>query len=345
MNYIVLLIIISSILISKNTDTGGKDDSISFSDDELKCGAIMFTPKEILTKPDTSTSILVNWRNSTKMTEVTPDKEHLNIVYKTSTYTDGEEQDKGKELELHMNIMYHPNAEKPSKIILFIPGGGFHKCNITSSLLNLRQNLQKNGFAVAAIEYHVVGNGFYYNALEDIKDSIEYLKKKEEKYNIDTKNLIILGNSAGGYLTALFSTKYPEGIKCAIDLYGLSDLTRVGFDYDEECYNNHRTAKSTESMYIFGCKSGIGVGDDEKEVQKANPVTYVNGKQPPFLFMHGTNDTVVSNSQTLLVHNKLLEFGGKSIRYVLENDGHGQGGFESEDLLKVVTDFINENTE
>ena len=54
-----------------------------------------------------------------------------------------------------------------------------------------------------------------------------------------------------------------------------------------------------------------GVGDDENEAQKANPVNYVTGKEPPFLFMHGDSDRNVSNSQALLVHNKILEKGGK----------------------------------
>jgi len=109
-------------------------------------------------------------------------------------------------------------------------------CGINSSMMIARQNLQKYNIVIEAIEYHVVGNGFYYDALEDIKDAIEFLKKK---YNYDINKLIVLGNSAGGYFTALFCTKYPEGIKYAIDLYGLSDLTKVGIDYDEECYKNN----------------------------------------------------------------------------------------------------------
>lgn len=317
------------------------DQSIMFQGGADKYGAVMFDPKEIIVKPDTSTSIVVDWKNSKKMESITPEKEDLNIVYKNSVITDGE--DKGKKLDLHMNIMYHPISKEPTKIILFIPGGGFMRCNIHTSLLITRQNLQKHNYAIAAIEYHVVGNGFYTDALEDIKDAIEFLKKNEKKYNYDINKLIILGNSAGGYFTALYTTKYPEGIKCAIDLYGLSDLTKVGIDYDEECYKNHLTKFSTESMYIFGCQSGKGVGEDEAEVQKANPVNYVTGKEPPFLFMHGDCDRKVSNSQTLLVHNKILEKGGKSIRYVLKGDDHGKGGFDSEELLSVVVEFIDKN--
>ena len=162
-------------------------------------------------------------------------------------------------------------------------------------------------------------------------------------YNYDINKLVVFGNSAGGYFTALYSIKYPEGIKCAIDLYGLSDLTKVGIDYDEECHKNHLTKFSTESMYIFGCQSGKGVGEDEEEVQKANPVNYVTGKEPPFLFMHGDCDRRVSNSQTLLVHNKILEKGGKSIRYVLKGDDHGKGGFDTEEMLSVIVEFIIKN--
>ena len=317
------------------------DKSIMFPGGANKYGAVMFKPKEIVTKPDTSTSIVVDWKNAKKMEPVTPEKEDLNIVYKSSVVTDGE--NKGQKLDLHMNIMYHPSSKEPTKIILFIPGGGFMRCDINSSILATRQNLQSHNFAVAAIEYHVVGNGFYYDALEDIKDAIEFLKKNEKKYNYDINKLIIFGNSAGGYFTALYTIKYPEGIKCAVDLYGLSDLTKVGIDYDEECHKNHLTKFSSESMYIFGCQSGKGVGEDEKEAQKANPVNYVTGKEPPFLFMHGDCDICVSNSQTLLVHNKILEKGGKSTRYVLKGDDHGKGGFDTEEMLKVMVEFINNN--
>ena len=164
-----------------------------------------------------------------------------------------------------------------------------------------------------------------------------------KKNNYDINKLILFGNSAGGYFTALYTIKNPEGIKCAIDLYGLSDLTKVGIDYDEECHKNHLTKYSTESMYIFGCQSGKSVGEDEEEVQKSNPVNYVTGKEPPFLFAHGDCDRRVSNSQTLIVHNKILEKGGKSKRYVLKNDDHGKGGFESEELLNLMVNFINDN--
>ena len=49
------------------------------------------------------------------------------------------------------------------------------------------------------------------------------------------------------------------------------------------------------------------VGPDVKT--RANPLTYVSATAPPFLFMLGSQDRLVSPSQTLLVHNALLAAG------------------------------------
>ena len=75
---------------SKNSEAN--DSSIIFPKYPNKYGVIMFEPKEIDTKPDTSTSIVVNWRDSKKMSPVTPEKEDLNIAYKSSVFTDGDEK-------------------------------------------------------------------------------------------------------------------------------------------------------------------------------------------------------------------------------------------------------------
>ena len=99
------------------------DRSINLPGSVGKYGAKLFRPKEIIKKPDTSTSIEVEWKNTKKLSPQVPVKEDLNIIYKNSIITDGE--NKGQKLDLHMNIMYHPDSEKPTDIILFIPGGGF----------------------------------------------------------------------------------------------------------------------------------------------------------------------------------------------------------------------------
>jgi fermentation-respiration switch protein FrsA (DUF1100 family) len=55
-------------------------------------------------------------------------------------------------------------------------------------------------------------------------------------------------------------------------------------------------------------------------------MTLVGPGDVPFLFFHGTDDRIVSPSQTLLLHNALRAVGVNSTRYVIDGAGHGDLG-------------------
>ncbi len=318
-----------------------KDRSISFERGAInEYGTKMTLAKEIRVKADTSTSIVVDWRNEPVVTvpNVTA-KEEKSVVYKKGFYTDGNK--KGEELDLHMDIMYHDDAASPQPVILFIPGGGFIGCDSENSLRLERQYIAEHGYAVASIEYHVVGNGLYTDALQDFRDAIQFLRDNSAKYNIDMNNLFVMGNSAGGYYTALFTAMDSTGIKAAVDLYGLSDLLKIGADFDEECIAAHLSPTSSESQIVNGVLSGKAINDDLESAAKANPLSYIDGNECPMLIMHGDADNLVSSSQSLLVHNSINEKGGSSVRYSLIGAGHGRGGFNTEPALKTILEFLN----
>jgi dipeptidyl aminopeptidase/acylaminoacyl peptidase len=71
----------------------------------------------------------------------------------------------------------------------------------------------------------------------------------------------------------------------------------------------------------------VGAGrstlDDPDAVALANPINYVDGGEPPFLILHGTADTIISPSQTLLLHTALRAAGVDSTRYLLAGANHG----------------------
>lgn len=331
----------STTAFSSEKNAQDKDKSISFEKGSInEYGTKMTLTKEIKVKADTSTSIEVDWKNDNVVTvpKITA-KEEKALVYKQSVYTDGNK--KGDKLDLHMDIMYHDDATAPQPVIVFIPGGGFINCDSQNSLRLERQYLAEQGFAVASIEYHVVGNGFYYDAVQDVRDAITFLSENAERFNIDTSRLAVMGNSAGGYMTALVTAMDSTGIKASIDLYGLSDLTNVGMDFDEECIAAHHSPTSSESQYVNGVFSNKAINEDLEAARKANPLTYINGDECPMLIMHGDADSLVSSSQSLLVHNALTNAGVASTRYSLKGAEHGRGGFNTESALKTITDFLN----
>ena len=310
---------------------------------QTEYGSKIHTSKSLKIKCDTSNSIKVNWLNeppvSVKENEILNSVEEVNLIYKKSKYYDGKNKD--SPLDLHTTIMYHPKSKNPSKIIIFIPGGGFVQCKYSTAKLNEKKFFASFGYSIVSIEYHIIGQGIYKDALNDIFDLINFLKENKEKYNLDTDNIALYGSSAGGYLATLFSIKEKiKEIKCNVILYGICSLGKTGDDFDDDGKKSHLDKNSVESHFIFGVYSNKSILDNIDEVNLSDPLYYINGKECPFILFTGDEDNLVSPSQSLNLHNKLLEFGVKSTRYSLEGATHGKGGFTCEKCMRIILEFL-----
>jgi acetyl esterase/lipase len=83
----------------------------------------------------------------------------------------------------------------------------------------------------------------------------------------------------------------------------------------------------------------------------ANPLTYIKAGAPPFLIFHGSQDRLVSPSQTLILHKALIAVGANSTRYVLEGAGHGDLSFlgdtkagllwSTNQTMRIIVDFLH----
>ena len=145
---------------------------------------------------------------------------------------------------MKMDIL-QPKSEKKLPAIVYVTGGGFINANKDNGI-QLRMHLAEAGYVVASIQYRVAPTARFPEPLEDVKSSIRYLKAHADQFGIDPERIGIIGGSAGGYLAAMAATTsgtttFDKGdnlqagsdVKAAVDLYGLSDLTRIGDDYSE----------------------------------------------------------------------------------------------------------------
>ncbi len=310
----------------------------------------LLIPLEI--KPiDNSTSIVLdNTSTENRAIKEVPENIELiaDVVYHNSTNSEGQP------MEMRMDIV-RPKDDKKYPTVIFITGGGFMWAPKNGNLYN-RCEIAKAGYVVASIEYHVVSNGLYSDAVKDAKAAIRYMRANAEKYGVDPKNVAVWGESAGGYLTAMTGTSngvkdfevgenldQSSDVQAAMDIYGLSDLTKIGADYDKEAEEAHFTTDAPEAGYVHGKNSGLTILDKPEVVAKANPVNYVDKNDPPFLFMHGTVDALVSPSQTLLVHTALRNAGVESTRYAITGANHGGPQFSDPKVLQIMIEFLDKH--
>lgn len=261
-------------------------------------------------------------------------------------------------ISLQMDIL-QPKTEAKKPAILFVTGGGFINANRANGL-QLREKLADAGYVVASINYRVAPTATFPQPLEDVKSAIRYLKANADKFGIDARRVGIVGGSAGGYLSAMTGTtsgtktfdkgdnlNFDSTVRCAVDLYGISDPTKIGADFPADVQKKHQSAGATEALWVngspvFGGKDG-GILADKEAAEKANPIHYISKSSAPMLLMHGTADTVVSPSQTELLYQALQQKGIESERYVIPHAQHGGVYWVQDNVIDVITAFFNKH--
>lgn len=253
--------------------------------------------------------------------------------------------------------LLQPQKKTKMPAIVYVTGGGFINANKDNGV-QLRNYLAEKGYVVASITYRVAPTAKFPQPLEDVKASIRYLRAHADQWNIDKDRIGIIGGSAGGYLSAFAGTTsgtktFDKGenlqesskVNCAVDLYGLSDLSQVGMDYSPEVQQLHKSAGATEALWVngspvFGGKDG-GVLADPKATEAANPIAYIGKNSAPMLLMHGTADRVVSPGQTDLLYQALKAKGVPAERYEIPGAAHGGVYWVQDKVLQVIGDFFD----
>ncbi|MBQ9060763.1 MAG: alpha/beta hydrolase [Firmicutes bacterium] len=358
-SYLLLAVLIAACTAFAWGCTDAKDGSAPAKSPDLTrydngYGTYFVTGTRIAHEADKSSSIAADWSDSPEARspagfEVTEEK---GIVYSHTAVTDG--KDKGQPLDLRMNLMYAKAGQDSAQadgegdrpdlrpVILLIPGGGFVTCRIDNKYTNVQKYLAAHGYAVAIMEYHVIGQGRYMDAAADVRSAVEWLREHGAEHGLDKDRIALMGNSAGGYVAALAACEDGSDIRCVVNFYGLSDLVNNKADYEEAAIQAHHKPESTDSQFVNGVESGKALTDDLQEAAKADPAFYIDGKEPPFLHLHGDADLLVSPSQSVHLHEALLAEGVSSTRYTVAGAGHGDAAFRTEAALDIVIGFLDQ---
>ncbi|HEY3606037.1 MAG TPA: alpha/beta hydrolase [Pseudonocardiaceae bacterium] len=277
---------------------------------------------------DTSTSVVINPTGSQIRCGRTALTTTTNVVYATPTTN-------GKQTQLKLDIQV-PRTAGRKPLVVYLTGGGFM---IAGQAANLGQRtyVAEQGYVVASIQYRTIPNGANYSdAVADVKSAIRYLRAHAGQYGIDGSHVAVWGQSAGGYLAAM--TGVTNGLKqfdvganldrssdvqAVVDEFGPSNLSKVGDDYDTAAKQANLAPGNNLALWVYGPGTTKSVAQYTPQVAAADPTTYVGATTPPFVLLQGSNDELVSPSQTLLMHNALTAKGVPNTRYVVAGANHG----------------------
>lgn len=222
----------------------------------------------------------------------------------------------GEELKLDLSV---PEGTGPFPVCILVHGGGFSQGDKQKQPKHFFAPLSEAGYAWVSINYRLAPKHKYPGSVEDVETSIRWVKAHANEHRFDPARIVLIGESAGGYLVNKVGTKNSEDTRVAavVSFYGAADLLF--------------RLKSSNGKPSITFSNYFGVTEDNEATRKflveASPATHVRPGLPPFLLLHGNKDERVPYDQSVNFFAKLKAAGVPAEFITIENGGHGIGGW------------------
>lgn len=240
-------------------------------------------------------------------------------------------------------------SDKPLPLMIWIHGGAWLAGNQAHPPVLY---LVKEGFAVASIQYRFSQDAIWPAQAYDCKAAIRFLRANAARYHFDPNRFGVGGDSAGGHLAAFVGTsgdvKEVEGdlgntnvssrVQAVVDWFGPTDLTAMARQSGPHSMIRHDAPNSPESHLLGG-----PVQEKRELARTANPLTYIDKSDPPFLIMHGDNDQLVPLGQSVILAKALIDAGVEVTMKTLHGAGHEDPQFHTMENQRLVEEFLSRN--
>ncbi len=162
----------------------------------------------------------------------------------------------------------------------------------------------------------------------DVKAAIDFYLAKSTEYLV-SKDLIILGASAGAHLALLHAYKNDpdKHVKAVIDFFGPTDLVAI---WNQGYYQQLALTAAIGKLYT----------DDPAIYTRSSPINYVTAQSPPTIVLQGLIDDIVLPVQSTTLVDKLNNAGISNQLVTYPNEGHGFSDAANTDALNKILPFL-----
>ena len=242
-------------------------------------------------------------------------------------------------------------SSKPLPLMIWIHGGAWSGGSHSSPPVLY---LVSKGFAVASIQHRFSSDAIWPAQSYDCKAAIRFLRANATKYNFDPGHFGVGGDSSGGHLAAFVGTsgdvKELEGnlgntnvssrVQAVVDWFGPTDFTLMAQQSGPRSMLQHDASNSPESRLVGG-----PVQEKRDVARTANPLTYVDRNDPPFLIMHGDNDQLVPLAQSVILAKALIDAGVEVTMKTIPGAAHEGLQFRDAESQRLIEKFLSRTLE
>jgi acetyl esterase/lipase len=192
----------------------------------------------------------------------------------------------------------------PAPAAIYLHGGSWIGGNQDSGGFIVHQigdALNQKGFLVASVNYRLGPDQRWPDQIVDAKCAVRYLRANALALNIDPNEIGVWGDSAGGHLAALLGTaghgagwdiglylNESSAVEAVADFSGPSNLATLG----------HQGLAGLVQRNFVSLLGAISAAQVPAALKADSPVTYAAQGDPPFLIIHGDQDSIVPLDQS-----------------------------------------------
>ncbi len=215
-----------------------------------------------------------------------------------------------------LDVYRHREHPTGCPTLLQVHGGGWVIGDKREQGRPLMLQLASRGWVCFAPNYRLSPRATFPDHLVDVKRALAWVREHGHEYGADPGFLVITGGSAGGHLAALAALtqndpEYQPGFEDAdtrvsgcVPYYGVYDI--VG-----ETGTKAARFRSARLMAKLVLKTR-----DPDAFAKASPIERVRADAPPFMVVHGRNDTLVPVEEARLFVERLRAVSSEPVLYV-----------------------------
>jgi acetyl esterase/lipase len=222
---------------------------------------------------------------------------------------------------------YRPVDQVIRPLVVWIHGGALIMGHRDSIPGNIRDLCQKEGFALASIDYRLAPEVKLPAIIDDLRDAFCWIHAAaRQDLFIDADRIVVAGGSAGGYLTLMSGLVVEPRPTALVSYYGYGDVDGDWYKKNSEHYrttvplvaeavarasvgqqvitgtdNKNPAHKGRGNYYLYLRQNGLWTEEvtgfdpatQKDKLDPYCPVRSITASYPPTLLIHGTADTDV----------------------------------------------------
>ncbi|XP_017307505.1 uncharacterized protein si:dkey-193c22.1 isoform X2 [Ictalurus punctatus] len=247
---------------------------------------------------------------------------------------------RGNKLDLYLSPRLDQSDTELIPVVVFVYGGAWGSGERSMYCLLALQMAKELNASVICPDYSTYPKGNVLNMVQDISDSLLWVRENGHSFYLDKDNIVLIGHSAGAHLCALTTLFLLDGVeslfikpfkqKEMIDsIKGVIGLSGV---YDVMDHYEHEKTRAVE--YISAMHKAM---DGIENFEYYSPTARFRKlkkdqleRVPPVGLIHGTNDIIVPAESSVRLCELLTSLSVTVTLYLVPDINH----------TEVVTDLM-----